>query len=1485
MAKPTEEKKPIVFSLQLPGYDKPTDLNKASLISSYDALAEKYGISDPSIKQYYMQLIDAAEQNNLRINSDGTLSVTGSAFDLRNQYKDVNDVPDQYKYDGKAKRGVAKTLNEIGARSHGMWTSNKTEALRNDTTNKAKGAALFLKAVNDANNAYTAPTPETPKGFNASTYFNNIWKNIVLGNKQNLTEEQRMPLHKQVLDYAIADAKKYYDTVNWTETPFKTVDSWIQALQEARNSLEDGLDQNDNPALIKIGYDANLLWKNPEEPAPVTKKNINSPWLWNKEDWIQEQLKQFEGQSEDYIKSQRALLEHEYDAQVKAHNQEPVDALETKLTNEAEAKTNKAYEEHIAYDESDIPYTLPVIANYPSLGITDAKGKLLDPLALAGSNTEGFWKQTVLPALAINSGDSADTDLTEFLTDGKLGEEKIDDPFGYLGQRLALIYALDEALTTYIKDAPSEQAKNAFISKQNALRTQFRYNSPTDPITVGYITPGEGKQRVYLQFMPGKGFQWIAAANLIQNYEKNWKKNYAKQVPSEKNGGILKAEKGNKFYIRQEVLDALEADDAKQKQELASRSKGERIVGIPPFDNGVTTADGNYSAKLSGSDIARLSAIGADILSLFMPSVGSAVTGVASTLTNIGADVADGSWSGWDIAKSLGLDALSIVPIFGVGAKYAKIARAIRPLGKVLTGYALATGIPGLAESVVKAVNNPGEMTVDDWRNVASVVQTAVSSGNRSMRLNKLNKGQMHVPSWKEVGNISSYNPFKSPKYPNAKYYVGSNPNPKPYHQVNINGQKVHLSPEDYDKLRAAKTAKERKKIMSQATDVVTNEKMSQDVVNGMASDQNWLQAKFWDPDMRHDLINLGAERSLTKGNLLHPQFLYEGANTKWQAKISDKSGERLSTPSKKQGGPIEFAKQVIKFSDGGPAQTTQWTAPAWWKFMQSLKDFNLEDYLKNKNTKAANTINNSRAEGVTNHINNAHHWNPTVQERFNINTAYTADNNYKTRDTDFQTAAKSFFDTAGSNLTATQLVQNYNAAVDSITNLHSTAPAYKYQDEDVSTANTNHRKLYASQNSQDNLGWDEKQLDIYGPTTYLRLAQQYENEFDDKLKDSEFLNRVHSYKINGKDTLFGVMANGHIKELTEDEVKRYNTLKQQPTQTTSTITSYNPNETVEQQIERLRREVESASNGTAGRVKPDDLKQNSKVAAKRSPILPRPDRLTELGRLFGTLATNRQAFREQMAYKPLLTSTWRQAPVIVHGDMHAKAAGQNAKAQGLSIADQPLYSDASLNAAIKAQATAQGQALENQAKAQDQAMIYQTTDQSIAAMNADRERENINYNSNINTLSNWLHDRANIKANYRLMQWGAFDNYLAGLSKEFQNEHAYMREANRTIADQDANRRAQALSLQAYYNQNFNWDTYNTELDKIYKDQKLQVLGGLGYHNIWGTRVPQAASGRKLSHKKRTKESGSSDFNKAIDSSKKAFYNAVQLNYKYRKR
>lgn len=145
------------------------------------------------------------------------------------------------------------------------------------------------------------------------------------------------------------------------------------------------------------------------------------------------------------------------------------------------------------------------------------------------------------------------------------------------------------------------------------------------------------------------------------------------------------------------------------------------------------------SEGLGGDDIARISSTVLDLVSAgsaYIPVYGTAVsagTGLASTLVNFGADMADEGTTAsqmWrNLGFGLGMDAVGLIPGLGTGAKASKIARLLKPVRKGLMWTLNSMAIPDTINSIPsfeKLFTNPSDLTSEDLRKITVGLQAVV---------------------------------------------------------------------------------------------------------------------------------------------------------------------------------------------------------------------------------------------------------------------------------------------------------------------------------------------------------------------------------------------------------------------------------------------------------------------------------------------------------------------------------------------------------------------------------------------------------------------------------------------------------------------------------------------------------------------------------------------------------------------------------------
>lgn len=314
-----------------------------------------------------------------------------------------------------------------------------------------------------------------------------------------------------------------------------------------------------------------------------------------------------------------------------------------------------------------------------------------------------------------------------------------------------------------------------FQTMSNAL--DFLYKN----VPQAFKKLSNGFSAIYDTYNPETG-----TIDLFNPQTREYRRAYAYNVPeleqflheqfmkTKKVGGILKAQQGIQYptfqqldyqrnqELKQKEQEKIKSDEQKYKERakkegktIEQLKKDDRVVGTPPFSEQEWTTE----------DYARMTAIGLDIASIissFVPGYGSLVsagTGFASTLTNLGADIAGnlaGRGSGWDTAKNalwgLGADILGVIPGLGAAGKISKVAKSfkyIAPAALTVWG-ATENGKPAY-QSAQKLLSNPDSMTVQDWQNIANGLSLLAGASTARSTLARRNELRRKVGGKKMV--------------------------------------------------------------------------------------------------------------------------------------------------------------------------------------------------------------------------------------------------------------------------------------------------------------------------------------------------------------------------------------------------------------------------------------------------------------------------------------------------------------------------------------------------------------------------------------------------------------------------------------------------------------------------------------------------------------------------------------------------------------
>lgn len=198
------------------------------------------------------------------------------------------------------------------------------------------------------------------------------------------------------------------------------------------------------------------------------------------------------------------------------------------------------------------------------------------------------------------------------------------------------------------------------------------------------------------------------------------------QIPYQKQGGILRLQIGGTTANRAKAIRA--SEDSIQRANLKLRSAGEdKVIGD--------------RTELNSTDKAELAALIADAASLgatFIPVYGNATSagiGAIGSITGFGADVARDGLDWVDVGRlalNLGLDAATLLPAIGTGAKTAKVAKALKnskAVAKVIKWASRGLSGASTINGLTTAWNNiqDGTWTIKDVRTVLNGIRGAAN--------------------------------------------------------------------------------------------------------------------------------------------------------------------------------------------------------------------------------------------------------------------------------------------------------------------------------------------------------------------------------------------------------------------------------------------------------------------------------------------------------------------------------------------------------------------------------------------------------------------------------------------------------------------------------------------------------------------------------------------------------------------------------------
>lgn len=324
----------------------------------------------------------------------------------------------------------------------------------------------------------------------------------------------------------------------------------------------------------------------------------------------------------------------------------------------------------------------------------------------------------------------------------------------------------------------------------NNLDWAAQSNLLTDKIgdTGYYVVPGSENYDNWSYIAYNPITRHYEEQSMLLNEELKKKMAYAeydrrnKDVQKHQLGGLLKyteeyQKKAQKEAEKQQRIDQKVEETGKTREQVEAAERR-------PMEEGFSTID---KVRLGTAAADAISAAAA-----FIPGYGtvaSGVLGIGSTLTNIGADIADESMSGWDVAGNalygLGMDVVGLIPGMGATGKAAKIVRVLKPVSKLAMRTLQAYGMVHSADAFNKLMSNPSDMSADDWRNLVTGLQAI--SGEARYKGGK--RAVSRATTQRDVADVKT-----------------------------STGRMATISKEDLDKLRETKGLKAQNKLFSELT-------------------------------------------------------------------------------------------------------------------------------------------------------------------------------------------------------------------------------------------------------------------------------------------------------------------------------------------------------------------------------------------------------------------------------------------------------------------------------------------------------------------------------------------------------------------------------------------------------------------------------------------------------------------------------------------
>ena len=459
--------------------------------------------------------------------------------------------------------------------------------------------------------------------------------------------------------------------------------------------------------------------------------------------------------------------------------------------------------------------------------------------------------------------------------------------------------------------------------------------------------------------------------------------------------------------------------------------------------------------------------------------------------------------------------------------------------------------------------------------------------------------------------------------------------------------------------------------------------------------------------------------------------------------------------------------------------------------------------------------------------LSSSHHTTDDLRRSAYNNYLYTKDYDARQRDLTYWSEQQKGL----KDLSDQQIVDLYNTQAQSIRDAREAPQTYNkpgYADTNRTFKTMFFNRSKTGTNLPDyNIGYQNNIDDIEGTSTWQRRMDRYENPFEKDTQEGQqnrtfyitFPNgrQIKVYKKENGD--LGLFPNSPNNPPSEDQKKEEKQF------------GINPNET---------KDKESLWN---------------KLSAGFKNIAPD---LLDAVRLAGNLHNNERVYNESLkAVKPNLQqsyNTHRQ----VFGDEATKQAFYKKATQGESRAAQSFTSDADRQMAYMMEAKRVGDELRSQGDLADNQRIRETSTESAAHQDANKERDTQVANNNLTEILKAEAAKHQLTAQRYSANWTNWDQFLLGKQSQFNQEKAEQKlldKQKQTLANQqlilnDNNLTSLKSAAEKAYDEYYK-DSTNTQKKEDYEKKRKEYLNyyySLQQQILDRTRL--AKSGAKIERK-----------------------------------